>query len=118
MENVTLLWTLNEVPEVPQENVLNCETDETRQLTPEQERQLVDNLAFISAATDNMLRVMAVCIEESADQQGMTIRLASNTGDLTPIVEGFQVIARTIEKAALRGMGCPYTLSSRCSSKS
>ena len=104
IENITLLWTLNEVPELPKENALKCKTDETRQLIPERERQLVDNFAFISASTDDMLRVIAVCVEESSDQQGMTIRLASNTGDLTPVVEGFQVIARTLEKAALRGM--------------
>ncbi len=115
IENITLLRTLNEFPEVPKENALNCETDETRQLTPERERQLVDNFAFISASTDDILRVMAVCVEESSDQQGMTIRLASNTGDLTPIVQGFQVMARTLEKAALRGVNSPYTLSARCS---
>ena len=55
-----------------------------------------------------MLRVVAVCVEESSDQQSITIRLASNTGDLTPIVEGFQVIVRTLEKAALRGMNLFY----------
>lgn len=104
IENVIMLWTLNEVPERPKENVIDCGTDETRQLTLERERQLADNFAFISASTDDMLRVMAVCVEESYDQQGMTIRLASNTGDLSRTIEGFRGIAGTLERAALRGI--------------
>lgn len=104
IENITMLWTLNEVPERPKENVINCWADETRQLTFERERQLVDNFAFISASTDDMLRVMAVCVEESPDQQGMTVRLASNIGDLSRTLECFKGIAGTLERAALRGM--------------
>lgn len=47
---------------------------------------------------------MAVCIEEDHDQGGMTNRLASNTGDLSCITEGFKGIARTLQKVALKGM--------------
>lgn len=104
VENITLLWTLNEVPESPKENKLSCENDEAQQLTPEREKQLADSFAFISASTDDMLRVMAVSIEEDFDKRGMTIRLASNTGDLSRITEDFNGIANTLEKAALRGM--------------
>jgi len=104
IENITLLYTLTEVPEQPKENVLSCGNDEARQLTPERERQLADSFAFISASTDDMLRVMAVCVEEDPDKMGMTIRLASNTGDISRITEGFNGIANTLGKAALRGM--------------
>ena len=104
VENITLLWTLNEVPESPKENKLSCENDEAQQLAPEREKQLADSFAFISALTDDMLRVMAVSIEEDFDKRGMTIRLASNTGDLSRITEDFNGIANTLEKAALRGM--------------
>ena len=79
-------------------------TDETRQLTLERERQLASDFAFISASTDDMLRVMAICVEESSDQQGMTIRLASNTGDLSRTLQSFKGIANTLERAAIRGM--------------
>ncbi len=51
-----------------------------------------------------MLRVMAICVEEDPDKMGMTIRLASNTGDLSRITEGFNGIANALERAALRGM--------------
>lgn len=104
IENITLLWTLSEVPERPKENRTKCEIDKSRQLTLEREVQLASSLAFISASTDNMLRVMAVCIEEWPDQQGLTIRLASNTGDLSRISKSFKDIADTIERAALRGI--------------
>ena len=104
IETITLLWTLTEVPEQPKENKLDCINDKAKQLTVERERQLADSFAFISASTDDMLRVMAVCIEEDPDQGGMTIRLASNTGDLSGITEGFKGIACTLQKAALKGM--------------
>ena len=104
IENITLLWTLNEIPEEPKENVIDHGTDGMRQLTLEREIQLASNFAFISASTDNMLRVMAVCIEERSDHQGLTIRLASNIGDLSRTMESFNDIVDTIERAALRGI--------------
>lgn len=103
VENITLLWTLNEIPEQPKDNISRREEDETRQLTLERERQLADSFAFISASTDNMLCVMAVSIEEDADRNGITIRLASNTGDLSSMREELDDIAKTLEKAATRG---------------
>lgn len=63
-------------------NKLSFNNDETRQLTSEREKQLVDNLTFISASTDDMLRVIAVAVEEDLDKEKITIRFASNTGDL------------------------------------
>ncbi len=102
VENITLLWTLDEIPEEPKNNVLLRGDDRTRQLTLERERQLADSFAFISASTDNMLRVMAVSIEKDADEDGITIRLASNTGDLSSMKEALDDIARTLEKAATR----------------
>ena len=94
---------LGETPDQPKENELRRSYDEGRQLSPDRERQLVDSFAFISASTDNMLRVMAVCIEEDPDKTGMTIRLASNTGDLSYVTQGFNSIARILEQASLKG---------------
>ncbi|KAL8849086.1 MAG: hypothetical protein Q9221_005930 [Calogaya cf. arnoldii] len=102
VENVTLLWALCEVPDLPKENKLNGSDDRRRRLSLHRERQLVDSFAFLSAATDNMYRVMAVCIEEDPGGDGMTIRLASNTGDLAFVTQGFNDIARTLEHASLR----------------
>ena len=107
VENITLLWTLCEIPNHPKENEIGGGYDEGRQLSQDRERQLVDNFAFISASSDDMLRVMAVCIEEDPDKAGMTIRLASNTGDLSYVTQGFNDIAQTLEQASLRGKARP-----------
>ncbi len=104
VENITLLWTLNEVPEQPKENPPDRHIDETRQLTPEREQQLADSFAFISASTDNMLRVLAVAVEEDFDKQGMTIRFASNTGDLSSIKEALVDIAKILERAVTKSV--------------
>lgn len=80
METITLLWTLNEVPEDPKENELPSDAATSRQLTLERERSIGEILAFLSATNDDPLRVMAVCIQENQDRQTLTIRLASNTG--------------------------------------
>ena len=101
-ENIILLWALTETPGEPKECQLRASNDGARQLTVERERQLADDFAFLSATTDDTLRVMAVGLEEDLDQQGMTIRLASNTGDLTEVKEGFENIVQVLEQAALR----------------
>lgn len=102
VENTTLFWTLCEVPGEPKENDIHVGHDEGRQLSGDRERQLTDSFAFISATTDDMLRVMAVSIEEDPDKKGMTVRMASNTGDLSVVTEGLNGIARTLELASLR----------------
>ena len=106
-ENITLLWTLCEVPGRPHENETRRGDDEGRQLPWDRERQLVDSFAFISASTDDSFPVTAVCIEEDPDKMGMTICLASNTGDLSHVTQGFDDIAGTLEQASLRSRAKP-----------
>lgn len=107
VENITLLRTLCEIPGHPKENKIDGGYDKGRQLPRDRERQLVDSFAFISASTDDMSRVMAVCIEEDPDKQGMTLQLASNTGDLSHVVRGFNGIARSLEQATWRSRARP-----------
>lgn len=108
MENITLLWMLNEEPERPAENPLPQhflrETESTsRHLTVERERDLVDNLAFLSASTDDPRKVMAVCVEERSGTEGLTIRMATNAGDLERVMEAFTRIAAVLERVAAKG---------------
>lgn len=103
LQNITLLWTLNQIPEKPRENHLASRTDTTHQLTVERENEIVANLAFLSATTKDYLKVMAVCIEEDESGRAITIRVASNTGDLLELVTGFSKLARVLEQAARRG---------------
>ena len=102
VENITLLWTLCEVPSQPKQNKLHRGQDEGRQLSENRERQLADIFAFISAWTDDSSRVMAVCIEEDPAKTGMTICLASNSGVVSHVTQGFKGIAQTLEQASLR----------------
>ena len=103
LQNITLLWTLNQIPEKPRENHLASRTDTTHRLTVERENEIVANLAFLSAITKDYLKAMAVCIEEDESGRAITIRVASNTGDLLELVTGFSKLARVLEQAARRG---------------
>ena len=58
-------------------------------LNPSRENEIASNLAFLSATSDNSLKVMAVCVEEHFNGKGITIRVASNTGDLSTVTSGF-----------------------------
>lgn len=107
-ENITLLGLLNREPEKPMENPLPphllTETESTsRQLSIERERDLVDSLAFLSAWSDDPEKVMPVCMEENQDSEGLTIRMASNRGNLVPVKKGFTRIASILERAAAKG---------------
>ncbi|KAF7507991.1 hypothetical protein GJ744_009888 [Endocarpon pusillum] len=102
MQNVNLLWTLKDVPERPQENELPHIKIDWRQLSIEREKQLVDLLAFLAGTNDDYRKVMAVCVEESSDHDHLTIRLASNTGDNTSVLDGFREMANILERASTR----------------
>lgn len=64
----------------------------------------MDNLAFLSATTNDSARVMAVCLEEARDRGSCKIRLTSNTGDIDEVVLGFKLMAKVLEQAASRGL--------------
>lgn len=105
MEAITLLYMLNECPGTPQDNhrpqtlsVLSS----VYQLPFQREKQIVENLAFLSATTDDSTRVMAVCLEEARDRHSCTVRLTSNKGDIDQVVLGFNHVAKILERGASR----------------
>lgn len=102
-QSISNLRQLDELPEIPRENLVNPEIDSTRQLSVVREKEIVCNLAFLSATSDDSLNVMAVCVEEHCNGRGITIRVASNTGDLSAVTVGFIRLARALEHAASRG---------------
>jgi len=104
-QSITLLHVLNEVPELPKENNPVSNGDATRRLSISRENEIASNLAFLSAISDSHQRVMAVCIEESRNGNGITIRVASNKGDLSVVTKGFELLGKSLERAARRG-GC------------
>jgi len=106
MKVVTLLYMLNQFPESPKDNQQPQALPTLHQLSFQREKEIVDNLAFLSATTDDSTRVMAVCLEEARDRSSCTIRLTSNTDGLDEVVYGFKLIARILERAASRGLVC------------
>lgn len=102
-QSISNLRQLDELPEIPRENLINLEIDSTRQLSVTREKEIACNLAFLSATSDDSLKVMAVCVEERCNGKGITIRLTANTGDLSTVTVGFVRLARVLEHAARRG---------------
>jgi hypothetical protein len=60
-QTINRLQTANEVPELPKENILVSGIDSTRRLNISRENEITSNLAFLSATSDDSLKVMAVC---------------------------------------------------------
>ena len=83
-------------PEMPKENALHSGIHTTRRMSISREKEIASNLAFLSATSDDCLKMMAVCVEEHRNGEGTTIRITSNTGDLSEVTNGF----------ASRGAGC------------
>ena len=107
MEAITLLYMLNEYPEIPKDNqqpktisVLSS----IYQLPFQREKQIMENLAFLSVTTDDSAKVMAVCLKEARDRRSCIIRLTSNNGDVDKVVLGFKLIGKILEQAASRGL--------------
>jgi len=77
MEAITLLYMLNECPESPKDNqqpqTLSVLSN-TYQLSFQGEKQIVENLAFLSATKNDLARVTAVCLEEVHDRGSCVLR--------------------------------------------
>ncbi|KFY08763.1 hypothetical protein V492_05932 [Pseudogymnoascus sp. VKM F-4246] len=101
--SIDALYARHEVPEAPTENPVNVKIGHTRCLSFAREKEIARNLAFLSATSDDSRKVMAVCVEEHTDGEGITIRIASNSGDLSAVRAGFIKVAGILEQAARRG---------------
>ena len=105
-ETIILLYLLNEYPESAKDNQPSQNLSihsSIYQLPFQHEKEIVDNLVFLSAITNDSAMVIAVCLEEAHDRNSCTIRLASNTGDVDEAVLGFKIMAKILEQAASRG---------------
>lgn len=102
-QSISHFRRLNEVPGPPKKNTLVLDVDLTRHLTVEREKDIASNLAFLSSTSDDSQKVIAACVEEYSNGEGITIRIASNSGDLSEVTNGFQKLAVILEQAAQRG---------------
>jgi hypothetical protein len=62
-QTISRLRKLDQLPEVPSENLAVPEVDQTRRLSISREKEIASNLAFLSAMSDESPKVMAVCVE-------------------------------------------------------
>lgn len=104
LRNAFSLTKLNRVPGISQINPLLHTHDPSRSLSIYDESDVANNLAFLAAVTDDPSQVMAVCVEERPDYQGMIIRIATNTGELLDVKTGFENIANVLEITTRRGL--------------
>jgi len=105
---IILLQLLNETFEKPSENSINelnirDETSSARVLSLRREKELVEILAFLSASTDDPSKVMAACVEEGHNSNALVVRMAVNNGGLESVKDGFEKMARVLERAATQG---------------
>lgn len=105
-ENATMLWTLSEVVDPPKENKPIIAKDDARALTPERERQLASDFAFIATTNDDFRGVMAACVEENSHEAGLTIRLASNSKNLNQLREQLQQMVEKLKILSPKSQAC------------
>jgi hypothetical protein len=107
-EAIIFLYKLDDTPEKPSENSMgdcikrSC-SPQGRLLTLVREKQLVETLTFLASTSDDPRKVASLCIEEDRNQRGLTIKLAANHGDLSLVKQGFEVMARILERISQRG---------------
>ncbi|OCT49038.1 hypothetical protein CLCR_04631 [Cladophialophora carrionii] len=110
-EEIVLLRLLTAEPTMPARNVLvedsdlRLPTDAGRMLSLANERDIVDNLAFLSATSNEPEKVTAMCLEEGPGSDSCTIRIAMNSNKLSGLVADFDKIARILETADRKAHG-------------
>lgn len=98
-KTISSLHAVNNVPETPTENPVP-KIYPTRRLSFLLEKEIAKILAFLSVTSDDKRKVLAVCVEEHINGEGITIRIASNTGELLAVTAGFRKIGEILEQIA------------------
>lgn len=101
-QNSAFLAAFNPQPGVEEETRLVDTRQQEYQLPIDREKELSEDFAFLAATKEDPNKIMAVAIEEDRDKCGMTIRVATNEGDLAGVKAGLSDIAHILERAATR----------------
>ncbi|OCL08049.1 hypothetical protein AOQ84DRAFT_377129 [Glonium stellatum] len=109
LENITLLRKINPEPGRPGENNLPCLERDGRALKLRHERAIADCLAFVSTYSNDPNRILALCIEEKSNRQGLIVSVAVNAGDLNALTTGIHGITSVLEIAARDSLQDNYT---------
>ena len=74
------------------------------QLFFQHEKQIVKNLTFLSAITNDSTKIVTICLEKDRDRRNCVIRLTSNNNDFDEIMHKFMLIAKNLNKKVLRNL--------------
>jgi hypothetical protein len=113
-ETIALLQKTCDKPISPTRNKLpdNAPND-GRKLSVKQELKVVSCLSYLASYSDKPDRVMALCVEEYPDHQGIKVALATNTGSTVWLEQGVRSILEVLQLQA-RGL---YATGISCSSR-
>lgn len=93
-------------PERPKDNAplaQHTALDARRKLSFKQELCIVEQLAFVCSYSSDPQHVLAVCVEEAAARNGLSIRFAFNSGSHQALVDSLERMARILENEAAGG---------------
>jgi len=93
---LSYLRKLDEFLEVLSENLAVPKVDQTRYLSISREKWIASNLAFLLGTSDKSLKVIATCIKEHCNGEGITIRIVLNTGNFLAILREFLTLAKIL----------------------
>ncbi|KAF2187015.1 hypothetical protein K469DRAFT_686228 [Zopfia rhizophila CBS 207.26] len=90
-ENLVLLQKLSNQPIPPSKNKLvHLDGGEGRTLEFRQELDIAECLTYLSAYSNDPERVLALCLEEQTNHQGLVVSIATNTGPTSHLQRGIQ----------------------------
>jgi hypothetical protein len=100
-ENATLLRRTCDKPIDPTCNPLPPELgDSGRTLKFHDELDIVSCLSYLSTYSDDPGMVMALCVEEKVDHQGIIVSISTNNETVSDLERGVQSIVDVLERQA------------------
>jgi hypothetical protein len=103
LQKISLLAMLGPIREGHKEHNLVSAPEQVRNLTIEQEGEVVRNLSFLSCRRKDPLSVTAICVEEDDSGRGMVVRMAVSGDTVSHVEDGLRQMCSTLEKIAQRG---------------
>lgn len=99
-ENIALLRKTCDKPISPTQNELPVMSSNNRTLSFQNELDIVSCLSYLSTYSDHPGLVMALCIEEKPNRQGLVVTLATNNDAASDLKRGVRGIIDVLEKQA------------------
>lgn len=99
-ENVILLQKLNPEPERAGVNPPPNLDSKGRTLTIRHEKDILESLSFLLASSDDPDRILALCIEEKWNCQGIVLSYAVNNGGHETLRSGIDSVVKILQAEA------------------